>query len=615
MPRLTKCQKKLRKACEAKSIRQNISINDDSNNDNSDNDDGNLKSLDVDDNNPVYDEPMENDNAQQCEAAKGTLTLHTFWDTKKSTTSSDERSDSDEQSSSDERSDDEIEDCNWYNKIPAALENLELDIKKENMKSEVWVRLNGICLYLQLIKCNYSKMNASDVVSNAAGKGVYHSKCIHSWAHEYVMSHQIPYSRRGHHAKTWSFLWDEDILLQVNSYVREHKWDITPQMLMMQMNEVILPGLGFAPSPTIHINTARNYLKELGYTYAKVKKGIYIDGHEREDVVAYRKIFLEQMNEFEHRMPIFSGDDLEEVTWPDKQPLRKKGNGRAIHVSEFLTDVCGRLALPNEMQVSNDFSREACVIMHPGKNNDGWWKADDLVNQVVERAIPIFEACFPGCQALFAFDNASSHSTFSPDALIAKSMNLNPGGKQPKMRRTYFGDERIQQDIVFSSDYHNPNLREQPKGLKQVLIERGLWPNEGLKLEEARKLMSQQPDFLAQKGRLEEIIVAAGHKVIFYPKFHCELNYIENFWGAAKKFSQSNCDYSWTGLQRTVPLALASVPLTTIRRYARKAFRYMDVYRKGLTGKAAEFLLKNTVHIAVFLTQFYNQLTFSNKLE
>ena len=79
------------------------------------------------------------------------------------------------------------------------------------------------------------------------------------------------------------------------------------------MNEIILPGLGFAPSPTIHLNTARNYLKELGYTYSKVKKGIYIDGHEREDVVVYRKIFLEQMDELENRMPIFSGDNLEEV--------------------------------------------------------------------------------------------------------------------------------------------------------------------------------------------------------------------------------------------------------------------------------------------------------------
>ena len=177
---------------------------------------------------------------QQREAAKGSLTLHTFWDTMKSAEESVEES---VDEVDDEQSDDEIEDYNWHNKIPAALENLELDIKKEHVKNEVLVRLNGICLYLQLIKYNYSKMDASNIVADAAGKGVYHARCIHSWAHEYVMTHQIPYSRRGHHAKIWSFLWDEDILLQVKSYIREHKWDVTPQTLMVQMNEIILPGL------------------------------------------------------------------------------------------------------------------------------------------------------------------------------------------------------------------------------------------------------------------------------------------------------------------------------------------------------------------------------------
>ncbi len=83
------------------------------------------------------------------------------------------------------------------------------------------------------------------------------------------------------------------------------------------MNKNILPGLRFASSPTIHINITRNYLKKLGYTYAKVKKGMYIDGHEREDVVVYRKIFLEQISELKHRMPVFSGDNLEEETWPN----------------------------------------------------------------------------------------------------------------------------------------------------------------------------------------------------------------------------------------------------------------------------------------------------------
>src|SRR6266542_877140 len=92
---------------------------------------------------------------------------------------------------------------------------------------------------------------------------------------------------------------------------------------MVQMNEIILPGLGFAPSPTIHLNTVKNYLKELGYIYAKVKKRMYMDGYERENVVAYQKIFLERMSKLEDRMPIFSGDNLEEIIWPSNktQPL------------------------------------------------------------------------------------------------------------------------------------------------------------------------------------------------------------------------------------------------------------------------------------------------------
>jgi len=38
-------------------------------------------------------------------------------------------------------------------------------------------------------------------------------------------------------------------------------------------------------------------------------------------------------------------------------------------------------------------------------------------------------------------------------------------------------------------------------------------------------LLSSQPDFAAQKNWIEETIEGAGHKVEFFPKFHCELNF------------------------------------------------------------------------------------------
>ena len=65
----------------------------------------------------------------------------------------------------------------------------------------------------------------------------------------------------------------------------------------------------------------------------------------------------------------------------------------------------------------------------------------------------------------------------------------------------------------------------------------------------AKTLMASQQDFQEQKGRLEEELQAAGQLVIFYPKFHCEMNFIEKFWCAAKWYARENCEYTFVGLR------------------------------------------------------------------
>ena len=127
-----------------------------------------------------------------------------------------------------------------------------------------------------------------------------------------------------------------------------------------------------------------------------------------------------------------------------------------------------------------------------GRSDDGWWNAEKMVIQA-KKAIDIFNKAFPGDIAVFAFDNSSGHACKGKDALVANRMNLRPGGKQPAMRNTKWGNG-IEQSMVFldgDRDWDTgvpirPELVGKPKGMKRVLQERGLW-NDGLKKQCGRQ--------------------------------------------------------------------------------------------------------------------------------
>ncbi|RGB31071.1 hypothetical protein C1646_606786, partial [Rhizophagus diaphanus] len=86
--------------------------------------------------------------------------------------------------------------------------------------------------------------------------------------------------------------------------------------------------------------------------------------------------------------------------------------GLSLHISDFLTEVDSRLKFEQD---------EACITIKPDVNRNSWWKAEDLITQVI---IPIFEKLHPGKIGIFAFDNVISYAAYLKDALIASKINL-----------------------------------------------------------------------------------------------------------------------------------------------------------------------------------------------
>lgn len=146
------------------------------------------------------------------------------------------------------------------------------------------------------------------------------------------------------------------------------------------------------------------------------------------------------------------------------------------------------------------------------------------------------------------------------------------------MRRGYFGKEKTPQDFYFPDDH--PTMPGWFKGMEAIIRERGLWPAGGLNAECAgfkcapgntscccRRLLFTQPDFVNNKSALQELVERRGHICDFYPKYHCELNFIEQYWGAAKfAYRVARRSTNIDEMESKMLSSLDDVPLLQIRR-------------------------------------------------
>jgi hypothetical protein len=101
---------------------------------------------------------------------------------------------------------------------------------------------------------------------------------------------------------------------------------VTPKLFHWALNERIFPILGLAIEGGLSGCTALQWLIRLGWQNTRLKKGVYMDGHERPDVVEYRKeTLLPTMALYEKRMVqwVLQGSELVYVN-PDLGPGEKR---------------------------------------------------------------------------------------------------------------------------------------------------------------------------------------------------------------------------------------------------------------------------------------------------
>jgi hypothetical protein len=188
------------------------------------------------------------------------------------------------------------------------------DVQKHNSKHAIkaLTLLIAVSEYIKLRTCyNTSKackqpcLKASIAIARRMGKGPYFARQIR-YNELYLLKHRhLPHrklhSREGHH----SLLDNESVLHGVRVYLATQVLgSVMPRTLCQHVNDVLLPALGMQGS--ISESTAQRWLRfRLGYQCKEAKRGIYIDGHERPDVIKERKQFLDELGIYEQYVHAF----------------------------------------------------------------------------------------------------------------------------------------------------------------------------------------------------------------------------------------------------------------------------------------------------------------------
>jgi hypothetical protein len=493
----------------------------------------------------------------------------------------------------------------------------------------------------------YKKKASQKTTERAADpRGAYFTSfkatCIRRWADGFIATGALPSYRQGKHIKTQSVFTDEPFQDRCRLYLRGLKDENrTPKEFVKGLNDPVdglLKQIPHAPA-AISVKTATRWMRCLGFNIEKASKGWFSDGHERDDVVQYREEFLVKFAAYQARMSKYEGKDMDIAVSPTLAPGEKEivvvtHDESTFYCNEgkrfFWMENGKKKLLPKCKGTSIMISGFVCAchgfmrhgdkksyrFFEAGTARDGWFTNSDLCIQIQD-CQAVIDHYHPPAQfdIKIGFDQSMTHRAKAPDGLDSTTLNISDGGKNVKNLRAGWyinaSGDRVEQPMQLNDG--------RQKGLRTILEERGKFVGprgHGLlrlcrpcKERTSREdrvaagsnderccavyVLSQEPDFKAQKAWLEEVVERLGYELFFYPKYHCELNYIEMSWGWLKAHHRNNCTYTYKDLRASLPNTVEELlPLAFVRRAARHCERFMDGYRRGLTGPLLAYAVK-----------------------
>ncbi|KAF9504063.1 hypothetical protein BS47DRAFT_1374427 [Hydnum rufescens UP504] len=473
---------------------------------------------------------------------------------------------------------------------------------------------------------------ASLVAATAAGKGQWLAQHLREWCHAYIKDSKNLLTNAYGRWNVSMLVSNEDLAQDITLHLQGLGPFISALDIVRYLDTPeIKTHLGLERS--ISLKTASWWMWLMQYHWGKEPKGQYVDGHEWDDVVTYRQsTFLPAWAAVDAKTHKFDdGGNLDPLTpvsscptviWNHNDKTAKpyaKGKGTSLMVADFVSPDYGWLREP--------------VFLRPGKERDSYFMCDEVLAQVT-KAMDVLDKHYRMEDHVFVYDNVTTHKKHADNALSARHMPKyppNPNGKGrkkgenwgvkvpllgpngnvihgsdrkvvkvfKKMADAQFSDGRPQ-PLYFPDDH--PQYPGLFKGMAVILEERGFSNARSLKAKCkgfkcapgimdccCQRILFNQPDFVGVKSLLEDVCERRGYRVIFLPKFHLELNFIEMCWGYAKQvYRQFPISSDPMILEKNALAALESILLL----FSNRSLRFMDGYRHGLNGSEAIWAVK-----------------------